>query len=90
MKREGKENTGEVNKEGGEEEDREGKSLEYSVYLPPRASGHIYSERLTYDGKDEGIREIVVERDFHIVLSLTQCPSCVTQLALLLERTGLQ
>ena len=33
------------NKEGEEEEDREGKSLEYSMYLPPRASGHTYSER---------------------------------------------
>ena len=32
MKRESKENTGEVNKEGGEGEGREGKSLEYSVY----------------------------------------------------------
>ena len=29
------------NKEGEEEEGREGKSM----YLPPRASGHTYSER---------------------------------------------
>ena len=35
-----------------------------------------HAERLTYDGKDEGVSEMVVERQFHIVLPQTQCSSC--------------
>ena len=73
MKREGKENArGEVNKEGGEGEGREGKSLEYSVYTFHQEP-HI--QRLTYDGEDEGVCEMVVERQLHVVLSQTQCSS---------------
>ena len=35
-----------------------------------------HAERLTYDGKDEGVSEMVVERQFHIVLPQTQSSSC--------------
>ena len=33
---------------------------------------HIFRERLTYDGEDEGVREMVVERQLHVVLPQTQ------------------
>ena len=33
---------------------------------------HIFREKLTYNGEDEGVGEMVVERQFHIALSLTQ------------------
>ena len=72
MKREGKENTGEVNKEGGEGEGREGKSLEYSVPSTKSQWSHTFRERLTYDGEDEGVCEMVVERQLHVVLPQTQ------------------
>ena len=64
------------NKEGAEEEGREGKSLKtMNRVCTPSANSqwsHIFREKLTYNGEDERVGEIVVERQFHVVLSLTQ------------------
>ena len=70
----GRVNAREENKEKSEHKRERGEKKGVERRIKCVHFAHI--ERLTYDGKDEGVSEIVVERQFHIVLPQTQCSSC--------------
>ena len=73
----GRVNAREENKEKSEHKRERGGKKEVERRVQRIKCVHFaHIKRLTYDGKDEGVSEIVVERQFHIALPQTQCSSC--------------